>query len=392
MQNRYLFFTGILLLISFEIARVYFIMPMPGSQKMNSLDLAFFFHTYRWVFRAAAVVLIFAGIKQAFSLNRILSALLTLLGIFICWAFNFKMSADSMFHQPEKLQYQNSISNKVNPERLVLGYYFNGEAKAWPIQFIAYHHQIRDTVGGKPIMVTYCSVCRTGRVFDPVINGKSETFRLVGMDHFNAMFEDESTHSWWRQVNGECVAGKRKGERLNELLCSQVTLRDWLSMHPDSKIMQPDPKFQHEYDDLKGYDEGSMKSSLEGTDTGSWQEKSWVLGVVVGNRSKAYDWNKLKKQRVLLDSFNGKHLIMWISQDNRSHFVWAFPSDRPYKKTSWLVSQDNSLSGWEWLNLSTNGILRDIAGQRQIQFEPVQYYQEFWHSWRTFHPETERGN
>jgi hypothetical protein len=247
-------------------------------------------------------------------------------------------------------------------------------------------------VGGKPIMVTYCSVCRTGRVFDPVISGKSETFRLVGMDHFNAMFEDESTHSWWRPVNGECVAGKRKGERLNELLCSQVALRDWLSMHPDSKIMQPDPKFQHEYDDLKGYDEGSMKSSLEGTDTGSWQEKSWVLGVVVGNRSKAYDWNKLKKQRVLLDSFNGKHLIMWISQDNRSHFVWAFPSDRPYKKTSWLVSQDNSLSGWEWLNLSTNGILRDIAGQRQIQFEPVQHYQEFWHSWRTFHPETERGN
>ena len=42
-------------------------------------------------------------------------------------------------------------------------------------------------------MVTYCTVCRTGRVFSPIVEGQPETFRLVGMDHFNAMFEDEGT-------------------------------------------------------------------------------------------------------------------------------------------------------------------------------------------------------
>jgi hypothetical protein len=41
-------------------------------------------------------------------------------------------------------------------------------------------------------MITYCTVCRTGRVFSPDVDGKPETFRLVGMDHFNAMFEDEN--------------------------------------------------------------------------------------------------------------------------------------------------------------------------------------------------------
>jgi hypothetical protein len=48
-------------------------------------------------------------------------------------------------------------------------------------------------------------------VFSPVVDGRSETFRLVGMDHFNAMFEDASTHSWWRQANGEAIAGPSKG-------------------------------------------------------------------------------------------------------------------------------------------------------------------------------------
>jgi hypothetical protein len=55
-------------------------------------------------------------------------------------------------------------------------------------------------------MVTYCTVCRTGRVYGPIINGKKETFRLVGMDHFNAMLEDATTKSWWQQATWDARA------------------------------------------------------------------------------------------------------------------------------------------------------------------------------------------
>ncbi|MFX5562960.1 DUF3179 domain-containing (seleno)protein, partial [Acinetobacter baumannii] len=64
---------------------------------------------------------------------------------------------------------------------------------AYPIQFIGYHHQVVDTVGGEPIIATYCTVCRTGRIFSSTVDGVPEKFRLVGMDHFNAMFEDART-------------------------------------------------------------------------------------------------------------------------------------------------------------------------------------------------------
>ena len=50
-----------------------------------------------------------------------------------------------------------------------------------------------------------------------MVDGHPEQFRLVGMDHFNAMFEDSSTKSWWRQVNGEAVIGPNKGKQLREL-------------------------------------------------------------------------------------------------------------------------------------------------------------------------------
>jgi hypothetical protein len=119
--------------------------------------------------------------------------------------------------------------NKVDRKKLVIGVVSNNEAKAYPIQIIGYHHQVRDTIGNTPIMVTYCTVCRTGRVFSPVVNGKPETFRLVGMDHFNAMFEDATTESWWQQATGVAVTGKLKGKALQEIPSTQSTLESWLT-------------------------------------------------------------------------------------------------------------------------------------------------------------------
>ena len=59
MQNmNFLFYFGIIGLILFEIANVYFIMPMPGSQEINSIRTAYFLYNWRWVFRIAFAILI----------------------------------------------------------------------------------------------------------------------------------------------------------------------------------------------------------------------------------------------------------------------------------------------------------------------------------------------
>src|SRR5690349_5076946 len=108
----------------------------------------------------------------------------------IIYMFNFKMVADHMFLQPSKVTFQAQPGNLLKDSSIIVGVEINGNVKAYPIRFIAYHHQVQDTVGGKPLIVTYCNVCRTGRVFEPIVKGKHEKFRLVGMDHFNAMFED----------------------------------------------------------------------------------------------------------------------------------------------------------------------------------------------------------
>jgi len=384
-----LFYAGLVGLLLFEIAKVYFIMPMPGSQRMDSLDLAYFLHVWRWAFRIAFLVMIVAGARAAFGVERKWLPVLAMLPVAaIVLLFNFKMTADHMFREPVNPVYLGKDKNAVDAEAVVIGVEHNGEARAYPVRFIVYHHQVRDTVGGKPVMVTYCSVCRTGRVYDPVVDGQPETFRLVGMDHFNAMFEDATTGSWWRQVSGEAVTGKRKGAQLATLPFTQMSLKRWFELHPEGKVLQADGTDPKHFDVEGKFERGESKSKLTGTAKGSWEEKSWVLGVEVGAASKAYDWNQLKKVRVINDEVGGTAIVVALSPDEKSFVAFERPAG-----VTFALEGDKLVGGENRYDFAGRELpaANSIVGHTPRVLKTVAASQEFWHSWRTFHPATLRG-
>ena len=371
--------TGLLL---FEVANVYFIMPMPGSQQMNSIDGAYFLYKWRWLFRGLFGIMIIVGLLRANwrpKLKWVLALPIVLL-IVVAYMANFKMAADAMFEQPKQLLLVDAAANKVDSNRLVIAVSINGEAKAYPVRFLGYHHHVQDTVGGKPILVTYCTVCRTGRVFEPIVNGKRETFRLVGMDHFNAMLEDATTKSWWRQVTGEAIAGKLKGQQLPEVLSTQTSLAKWLELHPDSKIMQADTAFIASYDTTLKYESGKSKSTLTGTDSLSWKDKSWVVGVKHGSDRKAYDWNRLKQERVINDKLNDVSLAVVLASDNKSFFAFELPASA----TQLSMTNDTLVVNNRHFRIDGKGL------DTTYSLKQLQAYQEFWHSWKTFNPGTKQ--
>lgn len=374
------FYIGAIGLALFEVLNVYFIMPMPGSQEMESIDLAYFLHTWRWAFRAGFVIMMLIGAYKAYTSKRWLMLAVFAACLAVGLMFNFKMAADKMFYQPGQLTLADSVSNTIPLNKLVLGIQINNEAKAYPIQLIAYHHQVLDTLGGKPIMVTYCSVCRTGRIFEPVVNGTPETFRLVGMDHFNAMFEDQTTGSWWRQVSGEAIAGPLKGSTLPELKSEQSSLKQWLERYPNSLVMQRDSTFNEEYDDLDDYDFGIERGDLTRTDTLSWKEKSWVVGIEIGDDSKVVDWNQLKQERVINLELGGKPILVALAKDTLSFYALERPDATTFR------IQNDTLVGQHRYTVWGDPIEDSIPPLKKINA-----YQEFWHSWRTFHPNMEQN-
>lgn len=376
-----LFYFGVLGFLLFEIANVYFIMPMPGSQEMNSIDLAYFLYSWRCFFRIGFAAMIAAGFLKAFQGSKVASLLALLVLFGIVYETNFEMAADTMFLQPVNLTMSPVSANKVDTGRLILGVEYRGQAKAYPIQYLGYHHQVLDTLAGKPLMVTYCTVCRTGRVFEPIVNGKPETFRLVGMDHFNAMFEDQTTRSWWRQATGDAITGKLKGQVLPEFPSAQMTLNQWLSIYPSSLIMQADQNFQIEYDSLSNYEAGRRKGKLTRRDSLSWQDKSWVIGVSIGQTSKAYDWNTLEKERIIYDVLDNHSLAIVLASDNKSFTVLELPDSGQQL----LLNQDTLTLGPNRYNLLGFSTDPGVPGLKRLNA-----YQEYWHSWRTFHPLTQK--
>lgn len=405
MKSLIYFIVGLLLLILLEIARVYFIMPFPGSQlgltepesaSLGRVELAYWLHkNIDWLRAIGLVLLAYPAFVIATKPRRVwyryAAGGLVLLYGGVLYMVNREMLADQMFRQPIHKRVVPMSQNKIPLHKLVLGFESMGQATAYPVQLIGYHHQVRDTVGSQPVMITYCTVCRTGRVFSPLVQGQPDEFRLVGMDHFNAMFEDKRTGSWWRQATGEAVVGPLRGKGLLELPARHMTLREWVAEHPNTRVLQADSAFAEEFAGMKNYDRGLSKGKLTRRDSASWQPKSWVIGVEQAGFAKAYDWNQLQTQRILSDVLGGEPLLLTIASDSTSFGLWnrrVGVQTLNFRYADRQLTDLETRSVWTWRG---NCIAGPLIGKRLTAIPKA--YQEFWHSWRSFHPKTERfGN
>ena len=378
----------LLLLVLFlaEIFRVYFVMPFSGSQRNETVDIAYWLNTNIVWIRLLTLVVISIALIRVFKHGKKwekISLSLAVLGyIPVFVLFNYRFDADKIFHPPANKSFIPAALS-VDKSKLVIGVVINGEAKAYPIQLIGYHHQVMDTVGNEPVIITYCTVCRTGRAYSTLVNGRHESFRLVGMDHFNAVFEDETTKTWWQQANGEAIAGPLKGSALKEIPSHQLTVDSWLRQYPNSMVMAPDPVYEERYFRLEDYDRGTMQSSLVKRDYRPWQPKSWVVGVKNEFSSRAYDWNDLVKKRVIQDSLQALPILLAIESDTTSFHVYDRRINGSVLQFSTSTSDNrftdlNTNSTW---NMDGHCIDGPLRGQRLTR---VQAYNEFWHSWETF--------
>jgi hypothetical protein len=60
-----------------------------------------------------------------------------------------------MFHPVDRAEFEPKSASKLDPKEMVLAVRYGGDARAYPISQMAYHHVLNDVVGGVPIAVTY---------------------------------------------------------------------------------------------------------------------------------------------------------------------------------------------------------------------------------------------
>ncbi len=60
-----------------------------------------------------------------------------------------------MFHPMGRPNFAAATDSKLDGAEMVMAVHISGEARAYPIRSVSYHHVVNDIVGGVPIVATY---------------------------------------------------------------------------------------------------------------------------------------------------------------------------------------------------------------------------------------------
>jgi Protein of unknown function (DUF3179) len=320
-RHRWPYWLGLVLVVVPTATAVYLSQPLPGSQELDSLGFAWHLARVRPWTEIGGGLLLVAGLvlglrgrgRRLGKAGLVAGALVAAAVVRLAYV---EMNPAAWFRPPETIRFATGTSAALPPTTLVAGLVFHGEARAYPIRLLAYHHRVRDRIGGEPVLVTYCTMCRTGKALLPRIAGRELTFDLVGAYRYNSVYADRETGSWWYQANATAAAGPLAGERLPELPVDQMTLGEWLALHPDSLVFQPDPASAAGYT-MFGFD--GFDARREEPERGErWQ---WVIGVVRGI-ARDYPFSVLARERLLLDDLGDLPLALQLRADGISFRVW----------------------------------------------------------------------
>jgi len=122
----------------------------------------------------------------------------------------------------------------------VVGLEINGDARAYPLRILMWHEIVNDTVGGLPVIVTFCPLCNTAIVFESKVAGKILEFGTTGLlQNSNLVMYDRQSQSWWMQFTGKAVVGKMLDTELTTVPARLESFENFKKRFPTGKVLVP---------------------------------------------------------------------------------------------------------------------------------------------------------
>lgn len=233
----------------------------------------------------------------------------------------------------------------------VLGLRLGAEAKAYSIKILNWHEIVNDSIGGSPVVVTYCPLCGTGIAFDANVQGRRHTFGVSGLLYqSDLLMYDHQSESLWSQIGMHAVAGSLTGTRLTPIFLEHTTWGEWATAHPNTLVLSTKTGSLRSYDrdPYLGYaDRSELMFDTTHFDP-RYHPKEWVVGVEIDGTAKAYPMKELANTTSpITDHIKGQRITVHFNQSARSASV------------------------------------TDADGK------PLPSVMAFWFAWYTFHPDTE---
>ncbi len=128
----------------------------------------------------------------------------------------------------------------LGPLEPVLSVIIGDDARAYPLRILLWHEIVNETIGGVPVLVSYCPLCNSGLVFDRRVGGRTLKFGNTGrIRHFDMVMYDLETESWWQQFLGQAIIGELTGRQMKLVPARLESLARFIERAPDGKLLVP---------------------------------------------------------------------------------------------------------------------------------------------------------
>jgi hypothetical protein len=287
-----------------------------------------------------------------------------------------------------------------------------GDVRAYPLAILTWHEIVNDTVGGVPLVITYCPLCNSALVFERTIEGPDGEevldFGTSGRLYLsNLVMYDRQHLNLWTQFEGEGVVGETfLGTQLTRVPAWLFGFAELTELHPDAQVLSRDTGYNRDYgrNPYTGYDaEDGNPFLFRGELDDRFPPMTRLVGLAGVDDAVAVTLDLLTEQRSVEAELDGRPVVvLWGPGQASALDTGSIDAGRDVGQTAAFIAEldgqqltlEPSETDGRFTDAET-GSTFDLRGRaldgplEGSQLEAIPHDDTFWFVWVAFRPDTE---
>ena len=156
-----------------------------------------------------------------------------------------------------------AMIDSLDPREPVIAIEINGDTRAYPLDILLQHEIVNDTIGGLPVMVTFCPLCNSAVAFERTVTAETRRFGVSGfLRKSDLAMYDDFNETMWQQITGNGIVGDDSGKVLIAIPVQTVSWETFIERFPEGQVLErPDfPNINYDETPYQGYDDDDNTS------------------------------------------------------------------------------------------------------------------------------------
>jgi hypothetical protein len=283
------------------------------------------------------------------------------------------------------------------PDEPVVGVSLGGNVRAYSLWLLDRHLVVNDSIGGRPVAVTWCPFSHTAVVYGRSVGEKELTLEPDGRLRNDAIvLRDRETGSVWTQQDGRAIEGPQVGGQLQTLPALLTTWKTWQAEQPNTTALDKGGEQIH----ASLYAAYAADSSQIGLGHVLLSEprmagKALVVGIISGEDRLAVPLSKLKENLVQMAMVDRQAMALLydpatdtvrvVRAEARGHKVSLRRgpfTDLFGRRTDPYLLDEETVSRWDLTGKAISGAMEG----HQLPLVPFRV--EYWYAWQAYFPKS----